>query len=65
LLSEKHGDTLSRLEPRYTSAGDALNPTYDLVAGPIKSKTEATKVCKALTAKGVPCTVGTFTGDAL
>lgn len=65
LLSERHGDTLNRLEPRYTSGGDALNPTYDLVAGPIKSKTEAAKVCKALTAKGVPCTVDTFKGNSL
>jgi hypothetical protein len=65
LLSEKHGDALNRLEARYTSGGDEFNPTYDLVAGPIKSKAEAVKICKALTAKGVACTVGTFAGDAL
>lgn len=65
LLAEKHGDTLKGLEPRYVSGGDALNPNFDLVAGPLKSKAEAAKVCKALAAKGVPCTVGAFTGEAL
>ncbi|NOT72303.1 MAG: SPOR domain-containing protein [Hyphomicrobium sp.] len=65
LLAEQHGDALKSLEARYTAAGDAANPSYDLVAGPIKSKAQAAKVCKALTAKGVACTVGAFAGDAL
>ncbi len=65
LLAEKHGDTLKGLEARYVTGGDALNPNYDLVAGPLKSKAEAAKVCKSLTAKGVPCTVGAFNGEAL
>lgn len=65
LLAEKHGDQLSSLEPRYTSAGDPANPTFDLVAGPIASKAEATKLCKTLAARGVACTVGGFKGNAL
>lgn len=65
LLAEKHGDALKGLQARYVTGGDAQNPNYDLVAGPIKSKAEAAKVCKALSAKGVPCTVGAFGGDAL
>lgn len=65
LLAEQHGDALKSLEARYETGGDASNPSYDLVAGPIKSKAEAAKVCKALAAKGVPCTVGPFAGDAL
>ncbi|MEQ1652357.1 MAG: SPOR domain-containing protein [Hyphomicrobium sp.] len=65
LLAEQHGDALKSLEARYETGGDASNPSYDLVAGPIKSKAEAAKVCKALTAKGVPCTVGPFAGEAL
>lgn len=65
LLAEKHGDALKGLEARYTSAGDDVNPSFDLFAGPIKSRAEAAKVCKNLTAKGVPCTVGAFAGEAL
>jgi hypothetical protein len=65
LLSEKHGDTLRGLEARFVTGGDAQNPNYDLIAGPIKSKAEASKLCKALTAKGVACSVGAFAGEAL
>ncbi len=65
LLSEKHGDALKSLQPRFVVSGDPQNPTYDLVAGPVKSKSEANRVCKALTAQGVPCTVGPFAGDSL
>ena len=66
LLAEKHGDTLKALQARYVTAGDELNPSYDLVAGPVKSKAQATKVCKALAAKGVPCSiVGAFAGEPL
>ena len=65
LLSEKHGDALKSLQPRVVVSGDPQNPTYDLVAGPVKSKSEANRVCKTLTAQGVPCTVGAFAGDSL
>jgi hypothetical protein len=65
MLAEKHGDTLKSMEARYVTSGDAQNPTYDLVAGPLKSKSEANKVCKSLAAKGVPCSVGPFGGEAL
>jgi hypothetical protein len=65
LLADKHSDALKSLEARYVTGGDAQNPNFDLVAGPIKSKAQANKVCKDLAAKGVPCTVGAFGGDAL
>ena len=65
LLADKHGDTLKSMQARYVTGGDPGNPTYDLVAGPVKSKAEANKVCKSLTAAGVPCTIGTFAGEAL
>jgi hypothetical protein len=65
LLADKHGDALKSLEARYVTGGDAQNPNFDLVAGPIKSKAQANKVCKDLAAKGVPCTVGAFSGQAL
>jgi hypothetical protein len=65
LLAEKHGDTLKSMEARYVTSGDPNNPAYDLVAGPVKSKAEANKVCKALQAQGTPCKVGAFTGEQL
>lgn len=65
LLSERHGDLLGRLEPRFTSDGDPLSPTYDLVAGPIKTRADAMKVCKALAAQNVPCQVTAYAGNAL
>ena len=65
LLAERHADALTNLEARYTTTGDAANPTYDLVAGPISSKADAGKVCKTLIQRGVPCTVSGFSGDAL
>lgn len=65
LLSEKHRDALDNLEPRYTEGGDASNPTYDLVAGPVPSRADAVRICKTLTQRGVACTVGGFSGEAL
>lgn len=65
MLADKHGDALSNLEARYITSGDNLNPTYDLVAGPVKSKADAARVCKVLTQRGVPCAVGGFDGSTL
>ncbi len=65
LLAERHGDVLAALEPRYTVGGDAAEPSYDLVAGPVKTRADALKACKALTAKGVPCQVTAYGGNAL
>ncbi len=65
MLTDQHGDALATLEPRYRVSGDAQNPNFDLVAGPIKTKAEAAKVCKTLVAKGIECSVGAFAGEAL
>jgi SPOR domain len=65
LLADRHSDALKNLEARYLTSGNAENPAYDLVAGPIKTRAEAAKVCKALAAKNVPCKVGNFGGEAL
>lgn len=65
LLAEQHADTLKNLEARVVDKGDAANPNFNLVAGPIKSKAEAIRVCKALAARNVPCKVGEFTGETL
>ena len=65
LLAEKHGDALGHLEPRYTTSGETANPTYDLVAGPLPSRADATRVCKTLADRGVACAVDGFRGEAL
>lgn len=65
LLADRHADALKNLEARYVATGDEANPNFDLVAGPIKSKAEAQKVCKALAAKNVPCRIRDFAGAAL
>lgn len=65
LITERHGDALKSLQPRYTSGGSAAAPSYDLLAGPVKNAAEAKRLCRALAAKGVACSVGSFDGNAL
>ena len=65
LLAERHGDALKNLQARYVAGGDPQNPSYDLIAGPIKSNAEAKRVCKVLAASKIPCAIGDFTGDSL
>lgn len=65
LLADRHSEALKNLEPRFVARGDEAAPTFDLIAGPIKSRSDAQKVCKALAAKNVPCKVGDFLGEAL
>lgn len=65
VLADRHGDTLKNLQARYVESGDPAAPNFDLIAGPIKTKSEAARVCKALAAKNIPCKIGDFAGDAL
>ena len=65
LLADRHADALKNLQARYVETGDPAAPNFDLIAGPIKSKSEAARVCKALAAKNIPCKVGDFAGEAL
>ena len=65
LLAERHGDALKNLQARYVAAGDPKNPSYHLIAGPIKSTAAAKKLCKTLAANNIPCTPGDFAGDTL
>lgn len=64
-LSSNNADTLQNMQPLYVAKGPPNNPAFDLVAGPVKSRAEAQKLCKALAARGVACKVGTFEGSAL
>jgi len=64
-LAQQHGDKLKRLKARYTTNGDPSNPNFNLIAGPVKTKAEAVKLCNDLQAQAVSCTVEDFTGNAL
>ena len=63
LLADRHGSMLKNLEPRYTNGGDGQ--PYQLVAGPIASSEEASRVCAQLKAKKVACRITGFGGNAL
>jgi hypothetical protein len=65
LLAENHGNALKSLEAHYVTSGDPHNPSYELIAGPIKSNAEAKRVCKVLAARKIPCAIGDFTGESL
>jgi hypothetical protein len=64
-LAQQHGDKLKKLKARYTTNGDPANPSFNLIAGPVKTKAEAVKLCTDLQAMAVSCAVGDFTGNAL
>ena len=65
LLSDRHGPALKNLEPRYVAGGDPQNPSFDLIAGPIKSNSQAKRLCKTLTDTKTPCKISDFIGDTL
>ncbi len=66
LLSDQHGATLGKLQPRFQAGGtDQAGPTFDLLAGPIKTAADARKVCKALAARGTDCRVAPYEGEGL
>jgi hypothetical protein len=61
LLSERHKAILQNMAPQYTGYGQS----YQLLAGPVANAQEAQKICAALKAKRVNCSVAPFAGDAL
>lgn len=67
LLSDRHPSQLGNMQARYAARvpeGDG-DPTFDLIAGPVKTAAEAKRICKALAAKNIPCQVGSFGGPTL
>lgn len=64
-LRDRHGPLLQQLQPRYTSGLDATGMTYDLIAGPFQSQSDATEVCARLHSNGTRCALGEFSGNAL
>lgn len=64
-LAQTHADQLGKLTARYADLGTASNPSFGLIAGPVKSKAEAKKLCKELAAQSVSCKVSEFKGAEL
>lgn len=64
-LSQIHPEQLSQLKARYADVGTAGNPSYGLIAGPVKSKAEARKLCKELLAQSITCKVSDYRGNVL
>lgn len=66
VLHDRHRSALNGLEPRYLISGTSESPSYLLMAGPITSPDEASRICALLRARRVACSVGgPFTGQAL
>lgn len=63
-LTEQN-EKLKQLTARYADSGDAANPGFSLIAGPVKSKAEAIRICKDLISHYQTCRVGEFKGDEL
>ncbi len=64
-LSQIHPEELGNLKARYADIGTASNPNFGLIAGPVKSKVEAKKICKALAAQNISCKVSDYKGEEL
>lgn len=65
VLTERHGEELKSLQPRYFNSVDGNGITYELVAGPFKSTAEAKKICQSLKAQAIDCQVSNYGGNAL
>lgn len=67
LLADRHAAQLKNMEARYVTRAPVADgePSFELVAGPVRSPAEAKRICKALAAKNVPCQIGTFEGAGL
>lgn len=64
LLSDRHANLLSRLEPRIQTSANGRRP-YRLVAGPLRTEAQARRLCAALRAQQVQCALGRHTGRGL
>lgn len=64
LLLDRHGGTLSSLQPRFVPPRTATGP-YRLLAGPLPSKADADKVCSAMGASRQSCFSTPYAGQPL
>lgn len=65
VLAQTHAEQLGTLTAHYADLGTAANPSFGLIAGPIKSKADAKKLCKELAAQSVSCKISDFKGAEL
>lgn len=64
MMSERYGADLGGLQPRYVVGNTPAAP-YALIAGPFANNDEAQRTCGSLIAKGIPCSVDSYAGNAL
>lgn len=64
-LNSGNSEALHRFEPRYVQAKGGDAPIYRLIAGPVASSEEATRLCNQLKAKKLSCSVTAFSGQPL
>ena len=62
LLTDRHKASFQALEPRYIGNDST---SYQLLAGPITSESDAQKLCQSLKARGVACKPVEFAGEGL
>jgi len=67
LMRERHPDVLGSLTPRYVfvPATPTTAPAFQLLAGPLNGAAEALQTCQDMSARGLPCEIGDFAGNAL
>lgn len=65
VMNDQNGPVLGRLSPRYRLNTTGSGEPLALVAGPIATPEEATRICATLKAKGVRCKVGGYSGERL
>jgi hypothetical protein len=61
VLAERHGTMLKSLEVKYVAGGP--NGPFKLLAGPVASAEEGSRICEQFRVKGTPCKVGPFQGN--
>jgi hypothetical protein len=64
-VSSGQRDALQGLEPRYAEVKTASGIIYRLIAGPVASSEEASRICAGLKAQKVSCAVAAYAGQPL
>ena len=65
LMLDRAGTTLSTLEPRFVPSTQpgALGPSYDLIAGPLQSLSDAQRICNAAAVRSSVCEIRKLEGN--
>ncbi len=65
LLTEMNRPILGGLKTRYVRSASRSNMPYRLIAGPLRSDSKASQICKKLHKQNINCVVTVFTGRRL